>query len=155
MKRILSLILAIIMIVGLASCGGTLAEEGDVSIVIENRDGSYTVYKTYLEDVTNKEEGAFGVIQHLMARKDNPLAADVEDSEYGAYFNSIGLLTPDTAAGEYVSIYTSLEKDFGTWDGVGTVEYDGMTLTASGVGITSMSAESGTVILFRIEVYTQ
>lgn len=142
------------MIVGLASCGATVGEEGDVSIVIENRDGSYTVYKAYLEEVANKSEGAFGVIQHLMAREDNPLTADIVDSDYGAYVNAIGTLIPDTMAGEFVSVYTSLEKDFGTWDGVATVNYNGTSLTASGVGITSMSVESGTVILFRIEVYT-
>ena len=153
MKRILSLILVAVMLLSLVACGGTLGEEGDVSVVIENRDGTYTVYKAYLEDVENKGEGVYGVIQYLMERENNPLNADVVDSTYGAYVNAIGSLTPDAATGEYVSIYTSLEKDFGTWDGVGTVEYDGKTLTAAGVGLTSMSAEKDTVVLFRIEVY--
>ena len=153
MKKILSLILVLVMLISLVSCAGTLGERGDVSIVIENLDGTYTVYKAYLEDVENRNEGTFGVIQHLMEREKNPLSADIVNSEYGAYVNAIGSLTPDTAAGEFVSVYTSLEKDFGTWDGVGTVDYEGKTLTASGVGLTSMSAEKDTVVLFRIEVY--
>ena len=141
------------MLLSLVACGGTLGEEGDVSVVIENRDGTYTVYKAYLEDVKNRGEGVYGVIQYLMERENNPLTADIVDSTYGAYVNAIGSLTPDTAAGEFVSVYTSLEKDFGTWDGVGTVDYEGKTLTAAGVGLTSMSAEKDTVVLFRIEVY--
>ena len=54
MKRILSLILVLVMMFSLASCGGTLGEQGDVSVVIENRDGTYTVYKAYLEEVMKK-----------------------------------------------------------------------------------------------------
>ena len=141
------------MLFALVSCGGTLAEEGDISIVIENRDGTYTVYKAYLEDVSNKEEGVYGVIQYLMEREDNPLTADIVDSTYGAYVNAIGSLTPDTTKNEYVCLYTSLEKDFDTSDYCQTIEYDGIHLKTSGVGFTSMSAEKGTVILCRIESY--
>lgn len=142
------------MIVGLASCSGTLGEQGDVSVVIENRDGTYTVYKVYLEDVTNRSEGVYGVIQHLMEREDTPLTADIVDSTYGAYVNAIGSLTPDATKNEYVGLYTSLEMDFGTGDGVKTIEYEGVTLKTAGVGFTAMSAEVGTVILCRIETYT-
>ena len=153
MKKILSLIIIVVMAVGLVSCSGILGERGDVTFVIENRDGSYEVYKAYLEDVTNKDEGVYGVLQLLTSREKNPLAADIVDSSYGAYINSIGSLTPDAAKNEYVSIYTSLEKDFSTWEPVGVKEYEGMTLKSSGVGLTSMSAEKGTVVLFCIEVY--
>ena len=153
MKKILSLILIAVMAVGLVSCSGILGERGDVTFVIENRDGSYEVYKAYLEDVTNKDEGVYGVLQLLTAREKNPLVADIVDSSYGAYINSIGSLTPDATKNEYVSIYTSLEKDFSTWEPVGVKEYEGITLKSSGVGLTSMSAEKGTVVLFCIETY--
>lgn len=153
MKKILSLILIAVMAVGLISCNGILGERGDVSIVIENRDESYDVYKVYLEDVENREEGVYGVIQLLMAREKKPLTADIVDSTYGAYINAIGSLTPDSSKNEYVAIYTSLEKDFGTWEPVGVIEYEGVTLKTSGVGLTDMSAEKGTVILCRIETY--
>jgi len=153
MKRISALTLALAMMFLFAACSGTLGERGDVSVVIENRDGSYTVYKAYLEDVANKKEGVFGVIEHLMSRENNPLTADIVDSSYGAYVNSIGSLIPDASKNEYISLYTSLEKDFGTDSYVKTIEYEGVTLKTSGVGFTSMSAEEGTVILCRIESY--
>ena len=154
MKKILSLILAVAMMLLLVACAGEVGEEGDVSLVVENRDGSYDVYKVYLEDVTNKEEGVYGVVEFIMQRKENPITADIVDSSYGAYVNSIGSLTPDASKNEYVCLYTSLEKDFGTWDGVKSVVYEGVTLKEAGVGLTSMSIEKGTVVLFRIETYT-
>ena len=141
------------MLLSLVACGGTLAEQGDVSVVIENRDGTYTVYKAYLEDVENKGEGVYGVIQYLMERENNPLTADIASSTYGAYVNAIGSLTPDVTKNEYVCLYTSLERDFDTSDYVKELEYEGITLKTSGVGLTSMSAEKGTVILCRIESY--
>ena len=149
MKKILSLILAIVMIVGLASCGATVGERGDVTFVIENRDGTYDVYKMYLEDVENKDKGALGVIESLNQRENNPLPVDMS----GTWMNSIGSLIPDGTKNEYVALYTSLERDQGVWDGVGTVEYEGITLVASNYGIDGMSVEKGTVILFRIETW--
>ena len=153
MKKITALILTVVMLLCLVSCGGTLGEQGDVSVVIETRDGTYTVYKAYLEDVSNKGEGVYGVIQYLMAREDNPLTADIVDSTYGAYVNAIGSLSPDATKNEYVCLYTSLEKDFDTSDYVSEIEYEGTILKTSGLGLTSMSAEKGTIILFRIETW--
>lgn len=149
MKKILSLILAVVMILGLVSCGAVVGEQGDVTFVIENRDGSYDVYKMYLEDVENRDKGALGVIESLNARENNPLPVDMS----GTMMKSIGSLEPDASKGEYIFIYTSLEKDFGTGDFASTIEYEGQTLTMAGVGIESMSVEAGTVILFRIETW--
>ena len=149
MKRILSFILAVVMIVGLASCGATVGEEGDVTFVIENRDGTYDVYKMYLENVENKDKGALGVIESLNKRENNPLPVDMT----GTWMNSIGTLLPDSSKNEYISLYTSLERDFGVWDGVKSLDYEGVTLTQSNFGIDGMSVEKDTVILFRIETW--
>ena len=149
MKKITALILAVIMIVGLVSCGATVGEVGDVTFVIENRDGSYDVYKIYLEDVETKDKGALGVIESLNSRENNPLPVNMS----GTWMNSIGSLVPDSSKNEYIALYTSFEKDFGTDDFATTVEYEGQTLTMSGFGIDSMSVEKGTIILFRIETW--
>ena len=149
----LSLILAL-LICSLASCSlfGSVAEAGDVTVVIETEDGKYEVYKTYLEDVENKSEGVVGVLEHLKSREDNPLPLDMADSTYGKYIYGIGSREEDLSAKKYVMVYTSLEKDFGTWDGVGTLEYEGVSLKSAGVGISSMSVEAGIIILFRLEI---
>lgn len=152
-KRILSAVLLICMVLCvLASCG-QVGEAGDVTVVIENRDGEYKVYKTYLENVENKKNGAVGVIENLMAREENPLSADIVSSTYGAYVNSIGDIVPDASKNEYVSVYTSCETDFSTYEGVNTIYYEDVTLKTSGVGLSFMKVEAGTVILFRIETY--
>ena len=150
MKKILSLILAVVMLFCLVSCfTTTVAEQGDVTFVIENRDGSYDVYKMYLEDVENRDKGALGVIESLNSRENNPLPVKMS----GTMIKSIGSLIEDALNGEYIMVYTSLERDFGVGDFASTIEYEGQTLTMAGVGIESMSVEAGTVILFRIETY--
>ena len=152
MKKILALLLVLITLFSFAACGDTeVAEEGDVKVVIENRDGTYDVYEVLLEDVTNKGEGAYGIVKYLAEREENRVSAEIVDSTYGAYVNAIGSLTP--VGKEYVALYTSVEKDFSTSDTESEVRYDGKTLKMAGVGLSSMSVEEGTIILFRIETY--
>lgn len=156
MKRISALIIAVIMtVMALASCDlismfGKVAEEGDVTVVVESADGSFEVYKTYLESVENKDEGAKGVIENLRDREENPLNLVMEDSTYGAFVTEIGSIKQ--ADGAYVMVYTSVKSD--SYEGAPSVEYDGMTLYQSGVGLSGMSVEAGTVILFRLESYS-
>ncbi len=155
MKKIISLALALIMALTLSSCGvfslfGDVAEKGEVMVVVENTDGSFEVYKTYLESVENKDEGARGVIENLRDRDENPLHLVMEDSTYGAFVTEIGSIKQ--ADGSYVMVYTSVESD--SYAGAPTVEYDGKTLYQSGVGISAMKVGAGTVILFRLESYS-
>ena len=150
--------LALVMVLVLAfsamtSCNflfGSVAESGDVTVVVENADGTYDVYKTYLEDVENKDEGAKGVIEHLNKRENNPLALEMIDSTYGAYVSAIGSIKEDGASKTYVIVYTSVAAD--SYDGAPTVDYDGVTMYQAGVGLSGMTVEAGTIILFRLEV---
>ena len=135
------------------SCFGAVDESGDVLVVIENRDGSFTEYDVFLENVENKNKGAAGVLEHLAAQDKNPLAVDMSNDSYGKYISSIGTLVPDAASGEYICIYTSAEADFGTWDGVGEIMYGEVKLMMSGAGISYMTVTAGTAILFRIETF--
>lgn len=152
--RILSLVLVLVMAVyAMTSCGfifGDVAESGDVTVVVENADGTYDVYKTYLEQVENKSEGAKGVVEHLNKRENNPLALEMIDSTYGAYVSAIGSIKEDGAAKTYVMVYTSVATD--SYDGAPTVDYEGVTMYQAGVGLSGMAVEAGTVILFRLEV---
>jgi hypothetical protein len=130
---------------------GDVAEQGDVTVVIENADGSYDVYKIYLEEVENKDEGAKGVVEQLAKRENNPLYLEMTESTYGAYVSAIGSIKEDVAAKKYVIVYTSVAAD--SYEGAPTVQYEGMTLYQSGVGVKDMTVEDKTVILFRLEVY--
>ena len=152
--RILSLALALVLVVmAMTSCGllwGEVAEGGDVTVVIENADGTYEVYKTYLEDVENKQEGAKGVIEHLSERENNPLYLEMVDSTYGAYVSAIGSIKEDGDSSLYVMVYTSVATD--SYEGAPTLDYEGITMHQAGLGLSGMSVEAGTVILFRLEV---
>ena len=154
----LVLVLTLVFSVGCESVLGSIfgtevGESGDVTVLIEAQDGSITEYKVYLENIENKSEGAFGVLEYLAARENNPLTIDVSDSAYGKYINTIGGLNPDASANEYISVYTSVEKDFGTWDGVGVKTYGEITLKSAGVGVSTMSVVEGCILLFCIETY--
>lgn len=154
-KRILALLtVCVIALCSLVSCFGTVADEGSVTVVIENRDGSFKEYKVSFEDVEKKDEGAAGVLEYLASLGNDPLTVDMHDSSYGKYINSIGTLVPDGASGEYISVYTSVEEDFGTFDGVCEIDYNGVTLKNSGKGVSYMQVVEGAVILFRVEVYS-
>ena len=153
-NKILSLVLVLVMaITAMTSCDflwGDVAESGDVTVVVENVDGTYDVYKTYLEQVENKSEGAKGIVEHLNKRENNPLALEMVDSTYGAYVSAIGSIKEDAATKTYVIVYTSVAAD--SYDGAPTVEYEGVTMYQAGVGLSAMSVEAGTVIMFRLEV---
>jgi len=151
--RILALFLVVVIALSaMTSCMfyGEVAEQGDVTVVIENADGSFDVYKTYLEEVENKSEGAKGVIEYLNKRENNPLTFEMVDSTYGAYVSGIGSIKEDAASKTYVMVYTSVASD--SYDGAPTVEYEGITMYQAGLGLSGMNVEAGTIILFRLEV---
>lgn len=151
--KILALILVIVMsIATLCSCEllfGKVADKGDVTVVVENADGDYLVYECMLDNLKNKTEGAKGVIEHLREREENPLTVTMVDSTYGAYVSAIGSIKENYAENLYVIVYTSVASD--SYDGAPTVDYKGITMYQAGVGLSGMSVEEGTVILFRLE----
>ena len=155
--KILALLLALCVIfTALTSCdyifGGGVADSGDVTVVVENADGSYDVYYTCLEEVENKSEGALGVLEKLAAREKDKLHLVVEDGDYGARVLEIGSLKDDAASGAYIMIYTSILTD--GYEGAPTITYEETSLCQSGFGVSQMTVKEGVVILFRLEVYS-
>ncbi len=159
-KLLAILVVIAIAIVGLVSCGGNVASSGTAYIVIENGAGAdepYTVYEVELSKVENKTEGAMALLEYIASQNDSTLYYSINwGGGYGAYVNSIGALTPEGA--EFIAVYTSNETDFATPDAympvVSTAEYNGVTLTYSGFGISQMNIKDGTVVLFRLESYS-
>ncbi len=154
-RKILSALMVLVLtVLVLTSCFGGVADEGDVTVVIENRDGSCTEYVLALEKIENKSEGVTGLLEQLSSRDTDPLSLDLQSGPYGKYINSIGSLTPDALAGEYIGIYTSVEADFDTSAYVKELTYNGTSLKTSGVGISSMQVPKDAIILFKVEAYT-
>lgn len=156
-KRILSILaLALVLALTFTACsGGDVGLTGTATLVIEGRDGSYTTYDVDLSKLEKHDEGAISLLEYVASLEGSTLYYNVQwGGGYGAYITSIGSLSPDPSC-EYISLYTSESADFAVpteyMPTVSTVEYSGKTLTYSGVGLSSMHVNDGTVILFRVE----
>jgi hypothetical protein len=151
-KRLLALLLVIASVLAVfTSCDllfGKVDDSGNFTVVVENSDGSFDVFKTNLEEIENNKEGAKGVLEHLNSRNDR-LYLEMVDSTYGAYVSAIGSIRESTADKMYVIVYTSVATD--SYDGAPTIQYDGVTLYQAGVGLSGMSVNEGGIILFRLE----
>ena len=160
MKRITKFFTVLLIIAtalaSFASCSeGRVAKSGKAKIVVENGENDYTVYDVDLSELKSRDEGAMSLLEHVASKEGSPLYYNVQwGGGYGAYITSIGSLSPNPQ-NQFIALYTSEKSDFAVpteWTPeVPTVKYGGMTLTYSGVGLSSMSIKDGTVILFRLE----
>lgn len=148
--RILALFLALVMAASLlTSCSlifGDVDDSGNFTVLVENTDGSYDVFKTNLDSLENKSEGAKGLLEQLNT-SDKKLYLEMVDSTYGAYVSAIGNIREGD--GYYVIVYTSVASD--SYEGAPTVEYEDATLYQAGVGLSGMKVEAGGIIMFRLE----
>lgn len=140
--RITALVLVMIMaLVCAVSCSNEQDASGEMTIVIGGE--KVTEYKVDLDKVEIKE-GLISVLDYL--KSENKLTYTANDSGYGAYLTSVGDVKEDSANSTYVYIWTSVEADFDTSAYATTMEYNGKTLTSSGVGASSMHIEDGAVV---------
>ena len=127
----------------LVSCGGAgedPAPDATVTLVLEDRiDGSPNAYTVRLSDLSEGD----GII---------PLLAYVSDT-YGLAFemdgtmiSKIGAIENNADAGEWIYVYTTVTEDVDVSEYRMTVEYQGMTITSSGVGATDMRLKDGAII---------
>ena len=156
-NKILAFILvAVITVVSLASCGGgNVAKSGAATVVVERAENDYAVYDVDLSKLERRDEGAISILEYIASLEGSTLYYNVQwGGGYGAYITSIDTLNPNPA-NQYIAIYTTEEADFAVpteWSQtVATAKYGEMTLTYSGVGLSSMHISDGTVILFRLE----
>jgi hypothetical protein len=152
----LTLLIALFALIFTSCDTGNVAERGTATVVIEERDGSFTTYGVDLSLIENRSEGALSLLEYLASIEGSTLYYNAQwGGGYGAFLTSIGSLTPE--GNEFVSVYTSEECDFATpteWAPVvPSVVFEGKTIYSSGLGISSMTVKDGTVILFRIDTY--
>ena len=158
-SKILAILLVLVtVIMSFASCmGGDVSQTGTAKIVIENAEGDYTVYDVDLSKLEKHDEGALSLLEYIASQEGSTLYYNVQwGGGYGAYVTSIGSISPNPA-NQYVALYTSEEADFAVPTDyaptVATVSYGDLTLTYSGVGLSSMHINDGTIILFRLESF--
>lgn len=133
--RLLAVLLVIaIALCALASCGET-SKNGFVTLVIGTE--TPTEYKVNMDKVEGTD-GLLSVLAYLKAEK------GLNYAETGGFLTEVG----DLKQGDnlYIYLYTSVEEDFDVTEYKTTVEYEGMTLTSSGVGAKDMHMTDGAVI---------
>ena len=69
------------------------------------------------------------------------------------FLTKVGALSPDASKIEFICIYTSVEKDKDVSEYAQTIDYKGVKLTTSGLGISSMNIENNATIYFCISSY--
>ena len=144
MKRTLKILclfaLALALALATVSCGGGGDSDGECKVVIAT--SPETVYTVDLSEL-EITEGVYSVLKYLKENEGLEFTA-TESAATGAYLNTVEGL--ELEAGQYVWVWTSVEKDFDTSGFISDVEYGGVTLKSSATGISSMSVPDGAII---------
>ena len=127
----------------------TLAEN-QMAIIVKNGDKDYTnvVVTLGLGGVVAKN--VEDVLDYL--NEQGTLNVNWQESAYGKFIVGIGKAQAN-ASGEFVSVFTSIENDWGSWAGIASYSVGNVKLVASGVGVSEMSVAPGAVIYFEIDTY--
>ncbi len=146
MKKIVSFLLVLTFMLALSACGKTQDVNGSCRVVIMGE--TATEYSVDLSEV-EVTEGVLSVLKYL---KDNEnLNLVYSNGPYGAVLEELGGLSLNN--GEYICTYTSVSKDFDVSNYAETISFDGVSLTTSGLGISSMTVENNAVYYFRVVSY--
>lgn len=146
LRTLCSVIIAAVLFAGmavtLAACGGA-------------KDKAVFMFKNG-ETVTsvNIEIGDFKTVYDALKSEKyaDELNADISESSYGPFLNSIKSIEPDTAAGEYISIYYSTDDYYDPdWGSETTVS--GKTFYSVNVGIGELPLVKNATYLFALEIY--
>lgn len=149
--RLLALTIAFaITLLSLTACGGTdnSGTEGTLTLVIF--DEVAVEYEVDLS-LVGEGDGLMPVLDYLS--ENEGLTYTATDGGYGAYLTSLGTLRESAIEGKYLYVYTSVAADFDVSAYAKTVDYAGVTLTSSGVGISEMSLTDGAVIYVTYITY--
>ncbi len=150
--RLLTLVLVLCMVfLPLIACKRTQNVSGYCTVVIATE--PETVYKVDLDKVGEIKNGLMTVLDYL---KDNEgLTYEMTESiSYGAYLTKILSLEAGAGGNPYISLYTSVEKDFDT-SGFGVEkDYKGTKIFTAGLGASSMTVQADAVYYIALESYS-
>ncbi|MBO5009651.1 MAG: hypothetical protein J6D20_02975 [Clostridia bacterium] len=147
--KIVALITVIVMMLALSACNNDSDSAGEMTLVIAG--DSIVKYEVDLDDV-EITEGLVSVLKHL--NEEEGLEYEIS----GTYLNKVGEVennAANAAEGKYLYIYTSVAEDIDVSQFAETVEYEGKTLTSSGVGATEMHIDDGCVIYIGYLIWQQ
>ena len=149
--KLLALLLALIMSLSLAACQmpesdgkGDTADAGKMTLVLA---GDETVVHEVDLDELDVTNGLVSILDYLKTQ------GKLDYKITGGYLDKVGELENNAQTGEYIYIYTSVAEDADVSQYATTVEYEGQTLTSSGVGAADMHIEADAVIYIGLIVW--
>lgn len=138
LKKISALLLTLLLVLSLVACGGNVDSKGTATVVVGE-----TAYTVNLSDVAEDGKGLLGVLDVLEEKENLTVTAE------NGFLTQVGDLKQDSAAGIYLFLYTSVEKDADVSQYATKTEWNGNSYTSSGVGAAEMTVEDGAVIIIR------
>lgn len=133
----------------LTGCKPTVDTEGTATFVIANDEG-IEVFEVPLDALENAT-GALDALEYL--KNQGKLDYTCQNGGYGAFLTEVGHVKEDGSKGIYIGLWTSVAADIDTSIHATTKQYNGVTLTSSGKGISSMSLTDGCIIYISEIVY--
>lgn len=151
-RLILMLVLAVVVLsmIGLVACTDPNALEGTMTLVLLNGENAQE-FSVDLSNFTTESNGLIAVLDLLQSQE--KLTYEAQDSAYGKFLTRVGELRQDEAAGTYLSLYTTVEKDKDVSAYATTLTYKDVTLTSSGVGAESMTMEKDCIVVITLFSY--
>lgn len=152
-KRISSIVLVLVVILAALSFAACSSNQGtDVTTTSTTAaavDTMTVVIGTEVPTTYTVELGKFEITDGLMSvleylKTTQGLECTADDTGYGAFLTKVGAL--EQKDGNYIYIYTSVEKDIDVSQYATTVEFDGKTLTSAGVGASELTIEADCII---------
>ena len=157
LKAAIVLIVIASALTALFACGQGGEVSGDFLTLVLTDGAEYT--QTLEVDLNamsyNENTGLMNVLESLRLQEKLTYAAD--SSAYGAFLTAVGGLTQDERAGRYLTVYTSVEKDKGTFEAENHVYTDKngaeVICYPSGVGVSAMTIQDGCVVVITYVTY--
>lgn len=138
LRAVATLLVLIMALLPLFSCGGTQESSGTITLVVGGDEEK--VFSVELNKLT-VDRGLLSVLDHLKAEGKLDYKADAS-----GFLTEVGEVKQDAASGTYIYIWTSVEADFDVSQYATTKEYDGKTLTSTGVGTNDMTIKDGAIV---------
>ena len=141
LTKIIALALAIMLaLASLVACYPESDADGEVTLVVAG--DTTQVFSVEISKIEG-EKNVLTLVEYL----NNKGLLDYKTDATG-FFTEIGSVKQNVKERKGVWIWTSVEEDFDVSQSVATKEYNGKTLTSSGVGAKDMTLKDGAIIYF-------
>lgn len=153
-KIIISILLISILSVCLFACfdnttnnTGSGDQQSTMTLVVLNGDNA----KEYNVDLSKftVTNGLLSVLDYLVSIKELTYTADGT-----GFLTQVNDLVQDAGKGVYLYLYTDVEADYDVSQSVTTKDYNGKTLTSSGVGTKEMHIVANCTIMITTIIYS-